>query len=223
MAAAIDVRFMWSSSAVPDRRKTDAFDWTGEFGLGAKSIAGPFGCYDNYRRGRHPSLGRVPGKFRENRIQIVVDLRFTFGQVQFDPRMGELRPDGSVVKLTPRAAAVLCALAQRAQQLSPNRSCSTASGGWRRGRRRRVDVLYPGAAWRARRRRPPPALHRDPSPARLPADGASRLGRASKRPEAGRDLESVLPPDLLELPPDSTLFVIAIVLLCTGIILFPKP
>jgi hypothetical protein len=42
-AAAIDVRFMWSSSAVLDWSKTGAFDRTGEFGLGAKSIAGPFG------------------------------------------------------------------------------------------------------------------------------------------------------------------------------------
>jgi hypothetical protein len=43
MAAAIDVRFMWSSSAVLDWRKTGAFDRTGEFERGAKSIAGPFG------------------------------------------------------------------------------------------------------------------------------------------------------------------------------------
>jgi hypothetical protein len=43
MAAAIDVRFMWSSFSGTDWGKTAAFDRTGEFGLGAKSIAGPFG------------------------------------------------------------------------------------------------------------------------------------------------------------------------------------
>jgi predicted ATPase/DNA-binding winged helix-turn-helix (wHTH) protein len=48
---------------------------------------------------------------------MAVDLQFTLGQVQFDLRTGELCRDGSVVKLTPRAAAVLCALAERAQQL----------------------------------------------------------------------------------------------------------
>jgi DNA-binding winged helix-turn-helix (wHTH) protein/predicted ATPase len=48
---------------------------------------------------------------------MAVDLQFTFGQFQFDLRTGELCRDGSVVKLTPRAAAVFCALAERAQQL----------------------------------------------------------------------------------------------------------
>ena len=42
---------------------------------------------------------------------------FSFGQVRFDPRGGELRRDDGVVKLTPRAAAVLSALAERAEQL----------------------------------------------------------------------------------------------------------
>src|SRR4029077_19041462 len=50
-------------------------------------------------------------------IQMAVDRQFTFGQVRFDPRSGELCRDGSVVKLTPRAAAVLCALAESAQQV----------------------------------------------------------------------------------------------------------
>ncbi|HEY6993891.1 MAG TPA: AAA family ATPase [Xanthobacteraceae bacterium] len=48
---------------------------------------------------------------------MAVDRQFTLGQVRFDPRTGELCRNGSVVKLTPRAAAVLCALAESAQQL----------------------------------------------------------------------------------------------------------
>jgi DNA-binding winged helix-turn-helix (wHTH) protein/predicted ATPase len=45
------------------------------------------------------------------------DRQFTFGQVRFDPRTGDVYRDGGVVKLTPRAAAVLCALTESAQQL----------------------------------------------------------------------------------------------------------
>jgi DNA-binding winged helix-turn-helix (wHTH) protein/predicted ATPase len=48
---------------------------------------------------------------------MTVDRLFSFGQVRFDPRAGEIYRDGSVVKLTPRAAAVLYALAESAQQL----------------------------------------------------------------------------------------------------------
>lgn len=48
---------------------------------------------------------------------MAVDRQFTFGPVRFDPRTGDLCRDGCVVKLTPRAAAVLCALAKSAQQL----------------------------------------------------------------------------------------------------------
>ena len=48
---------------------------------------------------------------------MALDRQFTFGQVRFDPRTGELSRDGNVVKLTPRAAAVLCVLAESAQQL----------------------------------------------------------------------------------------------------------
>src|SRR5262245_27810128 len=72
----------------------------------------------NSRHGRQASLGRVPGKFRETvRIRMPSNRQFTFGQVRFDSRTGELWQDGKVAKLTPRAAAVLCALAERAQQL----------------------------------------------------------------------------------------------------------
>ena len=42
--------------------------------------------------------------------------QFTFGQVRFDSQTGELE-SSYVARLTPRAAAVLCALAERAEQL----------------------------------------------------------------------------------------------------------
>lgn len=51
------------------------------------------------------------------RVQVVVNRQFTIGKVRFDPQTGELWHDGNVTKLTPRAAAVLCVLAERAQQL----------------------------------------------------------------------------------------------------------
>jgi len=50
-----------------------------------------------------------------------MDRQITFGRVRFDPCTGELRRDDSVTKLTPRAAAVLCALAERPQQLVTKR------------------------------------------------------------------------------------------------------
>ena len=45
------------------------------------------------------------------------DRQFAFGQVRFEPRSGEVCRDGRVIKLTPRATAVLCALVESAQQL----------------------------------------------------------------------------------------------------------
>ncbi len=45
------------------------------------------------------------------------DRQFAFGLFRFNPRTGELWRDGSEVKLTPRAAAVLHLLAERAQEL----------------------------------------------------------------------------------------------------------
>jgi DNA-binding winged helix-turn-helix (wHTH) protein/predicted ATPase len=48
---------------------------------------------------------------------MVVDRRFTFGDVRFDPRTGELWRDEIAVKLTPRAGAVLTVLAAHAQEL----------------------------------------------------------------------------------------------------------
>ena len=43
--------------------------------------------------------------------------QFAFGSFRFDARAGQLWRDGSEVKLTPRAAAVLHLLAERAQEL----------------------------------------------------------------------------------------------------------
>ena len=50
-------------------------------------------------------------------VQMAANRQFTFGQVRFDSQTGELWHDGNVARLTPRAAAVLCALAERAEQL----------------------------------------------------------------------------------------------------------
>jgi DNA-binding winged helix-turn-helix (wHTH) protein len=62
-------------------------------------------------------------------IQVAMDQQFTFGQVRFDPRTGELRRDGSVAKLTPRAAAVLCVLAERRNGSSPQELLDRVWGG----------------------------------------------------------------------------------------------
>ncbi len=43
--------------------------------------------------------------------------QFSFGGVRFDPQTGEIRHEGRTARLTPRAAAVLCALAERAQEV----------------------------------------------------------------------------------------------------------
>src|ERR1700730_8203386 len=48
---------------------------------------------------------------------MVEDRQVAFGLFRFDPRTGQLWRDGSEVKLTPRAAAVLQLLAERAQEL----------------------------------------------------------------------------------------------------------
>jgi Transcriptional regulatory protein, C terminal len=48
---------------------------------------------------------------------MAADRRFAFGSFRFDARTGQLWRDGSEVKLTPRAAAVLHMLAERAQEL----------------------------------------------------------------------------------------------------------
>ena len=45
------------------------------------------------------------------------DLQLAFGAFRFDPRTGQIWRDGSEVKLTPRSAAVLTVLVERAQQL----------------------------------------------------------------------------------------------------------
>src|SRR5882672_6756064 len=48
---------------------------------------------------------------------MAADRRFAFDRFRFDARTGELWRDGREVKLTPRAAAVLHLLAERAQDL----------------------------------------------------------------------------------------------------------
>jgi DNA-binding winged helix-turn-helix (wHTH) protein/predicted ATPase len=48
---------------------------------------------------------------------MAVDSQFAFGPFRFDVRTGQLWRDGSEVKLTPRASAVLRALVERAQQV----------------------------------------------------------------------------------------------------------
>ena len=48
---------------------------------------------------------------------MAADRQFAFDLFRFDPRTGQLWRDGSEVKLTPRAAAVLHMLAERAQEL----------------------------------------------------------------------------------------------------------
>ena len=48
---------------------------------------------------------------------MAADRQFAFGAFRFDARTGQLWRDGSEVKLTPRAAAVLHMLAERAQEL----------------------------------------------------------------------------------------------------------
>jgi len=48
---------------------------------------------------------------------MATDREFAFGSFRFDARSGQLWREKSQVKLTPRAAAVLCHLAERAQEL----------------------------------------------------------------------------------------------------------
>ena len=48
---------------------------------------------------------------------MAADRQFTFGPFRFDARTGELWRDRMEAKLTPRAAAVLAMLAERAQEL----------------------------------------------------------------------------------------------------------
>jgi DNA-binding winged helix-turn-helix (wHTH) protein len=74
---------------------------------------------------------------------MTVDRQFTFGPIRFDPRTGELWHGHSVAKLTPRAAALLCALAERAQRLVTKRELFDRV--WLAGgQRRRVGILHPG-------------------------------------------------------------------------------
>jgi DNA-binding winged helix-turn-helix (wHTH) protein len=66
---------------------------------------------------------QVPGNFREisgkseGRRAMAGDRQFAFGSFRFDARTGQLWRDGREVKLTPRAAAVLHMLAERAPEV----------------------------------------------------------------------------------------------------------
>src|SRR5262245_37258666 len=58
----------------------------------------------------------ISGKFGSG-VRMAADRQFAFGLYRFDTRTGQLWCDGREVKLTPRAAAVLHLLAERAQEL----------------------------------------------------------------------------------------------------------
>src|SRR5215470_137279 len=58
----------------------------------------------------------ISGKFGGG-VRMATDRHFAFGLFRFDTRTGQLWRDGGEVKLTPRAAAVLHVLAERAQEL----------------------------------------------------------------------------------------------------------
>ena len=66
---------------------------------------------------------QVLGKFRESsgksegRREMAADRQFAFGSFRFDARTGQLWRDGREVKLTPRAAAVLHMLVERAPEV----------------------------------------------------------------------------------------------------------
>src|SRR5262249_18424560 len=92
-----------------DRCRNWCFPW----------IAGRMGACDNLAA----LVRKVPAEFREisgksvARNDMATDREFAFGSFRFDARSGQLWRERSQVKLTPRAAAVLCYLAERAQEL----------------------------------------------------------------------------------------------------------
>src|SRR5262249_7990549 len=64
------------------------------------------------------SPGRPPGFLRElGEVGVVRDRQFAFDRFRFDARTGELWADGTQARLTPRAAAVLATLVERAEKL----------------------------------------------------------------------------------------------------------
>src|SRR5215467_254985 len=64
------------------------------------------------------SPGRPPGFLRElGEVGVPRDRQFAFDRFRFDARTGELWADGTQARLTPRAAAVLATLVERAEQL----------------------------------------------------------------------------------------------------------
>src|SRR5215470_13047395 len=71
----------------------------------------------------HQEECEVLAKFREisgkigDGARMAANRQFAFGLFRFETRTGQLWRDGTEVKLTPRAAAVLHLLAERAQEL----------------------------------------------------------------------------------------------------------
>jgi DNA-binding winged helix-turn-helix (wHTH) protein/predicted ATPase len=64
------------------------------------------------------SPGRLPGFLRElGEVGVARDRQFAFDRFRFDARTGELWTDGTHTRLTPRAAAVLTTLVERAERL----------------------------------------------------------------------------------------------------------
>ena len=198
-------------SIVLDWCEIAPFYWDGEFDLRQHSLPDCSGACNNFRRGQQTSLGRVPGKFRENGLKtgwpwIGNSPSGRFGSTREPASFGAI---GSVAKLTPRAAAVLCA-SRRARAAARHQAGAVRPRvGGLRVSDDALTILHPGAAWRARGRCTPPALHRDPAPARLSAVGAddgdrrprfktARRPRRSKRPN--RRISSGAPLNWRSLP-----------------------
>ena len=125
---------------------------------------------------------QVLGEFREISGNLgdrpgMADRQFAFGPFRFDARTGELAA-GSRRGQAHAARRRRARHAGRARAAPRQQAGAVRAGlGRPRGQRRRADLLHSGAAPCARRRCPPPALHRDPTPARLSADGAGDAGR----------------------------------------------
>ena len=116
----------------------------------AKINAGRSGACNNFRCGQQASLGRVPGKFRENGQNAdgrgsAIHLRA--GSVRLANRRALARRQRS------QADAARCrgALRSRRARATARHQAGAVRPrmGWPRGQRRRVDVLHPGVAWRA--------------------------------------------------------------------------
>src|SRR5215470_3236698 len=81
---------------------------------------GPDGRVRQFAHNGAESTGRVPGNFREisGANGMATDRELSFGSVRFDARSGGLWREHRRFQLTPRAAAVLSCLAERAPELT---------------------------------------------------------------------------------------------------------